>query len=223
MAQKQVNPVVTLVKAWEVFEEENPEGDIESFCQDYLKKQQIKRFQQADERYISHPALPQPRPSDGLGKALVRVHKFLHFYAKKTMQNLPVVDNFEDFAYLAELHIVGAMRKSELIQRNISEFTSGTNVINRLLKNNLIEEFNDPDDARSKQVKITQAGIEWIMSCLPAMVKVDMLLLGHLPSDEREVLFHILSKIDHYHTRLYHDLKGMSIEEILKIYKQIKG
>ena len=184
--KKAINPVVELVKAWEVFENENPTGNLEEFCQDYLRKQQLAKFKSVDEGYIHHTGGRVAKPSNGLGKALVRVQKYLHFYIKKTMQNLPI-DNIEDFAYLSDLHFMGAMRKSELIHRNISEFTSGTNVINRLIKNQFVEEFNDPDDARSKQVKITQLGVNWIMSCLPEMIKVDSVLFQVLQADEREV------------------------------------
>ncbi|MDI9871019.1 MarR family winged helix-turn-helix transcriptional regulator [Flectobacillus roseus] len=213
--KKAINPVVELVKAWEVFENENPTGNLEEFCQDYLQKQQLARFKQVDEEYIHHTGGRVVKPSNGLGKALVRVQKYLHFYVKKTMQNLPV-DNIEDFAYLSDLHFMGAMRKSELIHRNISEFTSGTNVINRLIKNNLVEEFNDPDDARSKQVKITSSGVSWIMSCLPEMIKVDAVLFQVLKSDERELLFHVLAKLDRFHTSVYSEMRALEIEDILK-------
>ena len=213
--KKAINPVVELVKAWEVFEHENPTGNLEAFCQDYLRKQQLAKFKRVDEGYLHHNGGREVKPSNGLGKALVRVQKYLHFYIKKTMQNLPI-DNIEDFAYLSDLHFMGAMRKSELIHRNISEFTSGTNVINRLIKNQLVEEFNDPDDARSKQVKITQSGVNWIMSCLPDMIKVDSVLFQVLQSDEREVLFHILAKLDRFHTSIYSEMRALEIEDILK-------
>ncbi|MDI9865890.1 hypothetical protein QM480_16220 [Flectobacillus sp. DC10W] len=213
--KKAINPVVELVKAWEVFENENPTGNLEAFCQDYLRKQQLAKFKRVDEGYLHHNGGREVKPSNGLGKALVRVQKYLHFYIKKTMQNLPI-DNIEDFAYLSDLHFMGAMRKSELIHRNISEFTSGTNVINRLIKNQLVEEFNDPDDARSKQVKITQSGVNWIMSCLPDMIKVDSVLFQVLQSDEREVLFHILAKLDRFHTSIYSEMRALEIEDILK-------
>lgn len=213
--KKAINPVIELVKAWEVFENENPTGNLEAFCQDYLRKQQLAKFKSVDEGYIHHTGERASKPSNGLGKALVRVQKYLHFYIKKTMQNLPI-DNIEDFAYLSDLHFMGAMRKSELIHRNISEFTSGTNVINRLIKNQFVEEFNDPDDARSKQVQITQLGVNWIMSCLPDMIKVDSILFQVLQADEREVLFHVLAKLDRFHTSIYSEMRALEIEDILK-------
>jgi hypothetical protein len=81
--KKAINPVVELVKAWEVFENENPTGNLEEFCQDYLQKQQLARFKQVDEEYIHHTGGRVVKPSNGLGKALVRVQKYLHFYVKK--------------------------------------------------------------------------------------------------------------------------------------------
>ena len=103
--KKAINPVIELVKAWEVFENENPTGNLEEFCQDYLRKQQLAKFKSVDEGYIHHTGGRVAKPSNGLGKALVRVQKYLHFYIKKTMQNLPI-DNIEDFAYLTDVKTI---------------------------------------------------------------------------------------------------------------------
>ncbi|GAA4408427.1 hypothetical protein GCM10023187_30260 [Nibrella viscosa] len=211
--KKRENPVVALVKAWEVFEDSHPTGTVAEFCQDYLMRHQTGNT----EERISHQDvadIPGMRVSDALVVTMARVVKHSNFYSRKVMQKLPV-DNGEDFAYLATLHFHGPMRKSELIHRNISEFTSGTNVINRLLKQHLIDEYNDPDDARSKQVKITPKGVERLMHSLPDMAKVsDLLLDGVLTEEEKKLAVHILLKVDRFHSEHHPAIRNLSIEEI---------
>lgn len=211
--EKRQNPVVTLVKAWEVFEDRHPNGSIEEFCKDYLKQHEVERSESLltiDDR----EAVPGMRASDALMVTMARVVKHSNFYSRKVMQKLPV-DNGEDFAYLATLHFNGPMRKSELIHRNISEFTSGTNVINRLLKQHLIEEYDDPVDARSKQVKIKPKGVEWLIHSLPDMAKVSDLLLDNvLSEDEKRLAVHILLKVDRFHSEHHAAIRNLSIDDI---------
>jgi DNA-binding MarR family transcriptional regulator len=51
-----------------------------------------------------------------------------------------------------------SLSKSELIQKQVMEKTSGTEIINRMIKMGLIESFNDETDKRSVRVKMTPAG-----------------------------------------------------------------
>jgi DNA-binding MarR family transcriptional regulator len=207
------NPVVELVKAWDEFEQDHPGGTIKEFCETYLLKHQLLgQAEKASPQFIEEPPMGF---TNGLGVVLGRINKYMIFYARKMMQQLPV-DNMEDFFYMVHLHFGGPMRKSELISKNISEFTSGTNVINRLLKSNLIEEYTDPLDARSKQVKITPAGTEWINQCLPDMVNVYHLLLGMISKDEQAMAYYILSRIDELHSDHYSNFRSMPIEDIAK-------
>lgn len=215
--KRNTHPVITLVKAWETFEENHPEGSIEDFCRHYLTQQDMEHMREDFQK--TQLQRPPMRASDGLSATLGRMNKYMHFYSRKIMQNLPV-DNFEDWAYLATLHFHGGMRKSDLINQNISEFTSGTNVINRLLKQELIEEFTDPSDARSKRVQITGKGVDWIITSLPAMKKAsDLLWDGVLSEEEQEVAYHILLKADRYHSGYFTELRNLKVEEIIERLK----
>jgi DNA-binding MarR family transcriptional regulator len=208
------NPVVELVKAWEIFEQEHPDGNLVEFCQDYLTRQGFKEIPKGMIQFQED--VPPMRAADALSATIARMTKYQHFYSRKAMQRLPV-DNFEDWVYLATLHFNGSMRKSELIHQNISEFTSGTNVINRLLKHALVAEFDDPDDARSKRVKITEKGVDWVQQSLPDMINVsDLLWQKVLTDEEMELAFHILLKADRFHSRHYTEFRNQPLEEIRK-------
>jgi len=202
------HPLVELVKSWEVYDQQHPDGSVEDFCA-YLLASRRPLGVQPD---IDPESVPMG-VTNALAVTIIRLHKFSQFYSRKVMQELPV-DNTEDFFYMMHLHFEGAMRKSELIARNISEFTSGTNVINRLLKHGLIEEQDDLSDARSKQVRTTAKGQEWIQHCLPGMINVFGMLLGHLSEEEQQLAYQILSKADAFHTQHYPEFRQQKASDI---------
>ena len=213
------NPVIELVKAWELFEEQHPEGSLEDF---YFYMHEGRRKGESMPHVEAPAGSPEQLPmgtTNALGVLIGRLNKYLAFYTRKVIKELPV-DNSEDFFYLAYLHFDGPLRKSELIARNISEFTSGTNVINRLLKRGFILEYEDPHDARSKRVKITQPGIDWINACLPGMMSVFELLLHPLPEGEKWTAYQVLAKVDHFHNGHYPAFKNLPLE---KIRQQLEG
>lgn len=208
------HPVIELVKAYERFEQHQPGGDLDAFCRDYLDRHRRAGTEPAP------PAVPLPHdatppPGDSLGMYVGRLYKFMLFYSRKAMVAMPL-DNFEDFGYLATLHFEGEMRKSELIQHNVSEFTTGTNVINRLLKRGLVDEFPDPTDARSKRVRINPTGEKLLRDCLPPMWQIEHLLFGVLTEEEKRQACDLLAKAEQFHTAQYPALRTASREEILR-------
>ena len=64
-----------------------------------------------------------------------------------------------------------SLNKGELIQKQVMEKTSGTEIINRLIKLGLIEQFDDETDKRSMRVKMTVLGRMEIVKILPQMQK----------------------------------------------------
>jgi DNA-binding MarR family transcriptional regulator len=209
------NPVIELVKAYEQFEQRQPGGDLEAFCQDYLRQKSAVPAREE----VPPASTPDRTPTDSLGMYVGRLYKFFLFYARKAMVEMPL-DNFEDFGYLATLHFEGEMRRSELIQHNISEFTTGTNVINRLLKKGLVDELPDPLDARSKRVRINAAGERVIRECFPPMWEMEELLFGVLSDSERRQACEILAKAEHFHVSQFPLLRTAGRDEIWQRLKR---
>lgn len=210
---KKPNPVIELVKAWEAFADQYPEGSLEDFYSYMLAGRRGGESTPPMEAPAGSPEQLPMGTTNALGVLISRLNRYLAFYTRKVIKELPV-DNSEDFYYLAHLHFDGPLRKSELIARNISEFTSGTNVINRLLKQKFILEYEDPEDARSKRVKITQPGIDWINACLPDMMSVYQLLLHPLPEGEKWTAYQVLAKVDHFHNGYYPAFRNLPLEKI---------
>jgi len=209
------HPVIDLVKAYERFEQEHPKGDLEAFCRDFLRRSQPNRMEKRGATALPAEGEGRSQPEEALGMYIGRLYKFTLFYARKAMTDMPL-DNFEDFGFLATLHFEGEMRKSELIQHNLTEFTTGTNVMNRLLRKGLIDELPDPTDARSKRVRINAAGEALLRECLPPMWHIEHLLFGMLSEEEKGQARDVLRKVERFHTARFASLRTASREEILQ-------
>ena len=78
-------------------------------------------------------------------------------YAKRALGESEL-SSPEGFSFIYHLSLVDSYRKMELIKMHHIEPPSGIEVLKRLLKKELIVEFDDPDDKRAKRIRITDTG-----------------------------------------------------------------
>ncbi|WP_313185847.1 hypothetical protein [Sphingobacterium siyangense] len=75
---------------------------------------------------------------------LVFMYRYAVVYFKKALKEGPI-NTLDEFSFLIVLMTYPSLSKTELVQKLIMEKTSGIEVIKRLLKNELIEEFDNPN------------------------------------------------------------------------------
>jgi MarR family transcriptional regulator, lower aerobic nicotinate degradation pathway regulator len=136
-----------------------------------------------------------------IARIVGNLYKYTKQYTKKALQNSPIL-TLDDFGFLAYLYFRPAMTKSELIRENLMEISSGTEVIKRLLKSELIEEFQDDRDSRAKSLRITQSGRDITREVFREMGKVAQIVAGNLSREERIQLLALLTKLDDFHQQL---------------------
>ena len=76
------------------------------------------------------------------------------------------------------------------------EVSSGIEVIRRLLRIGLIEDYPDPHDRRSKRVRITTAGRQILTDLRPGMDNIGELVTGNLTEREKNQLARILQNLN---------------------------
>ena len=108
------------------------------------------------------------------------------------------------------------MRKTELIQSQIMEKTSGTEIINRLLKLGLVSQYDDPADKRSQRLKITALGRSELIAILPKMKLVSQIVSGNLSAVEKSNLAYMLRKLDSHHHAIYLNRKVDTLESLIE-------
>lgn len=202
------NKVVALVNLWAEYEEKNPDLTIEEFCVHYLAEHSQVPVHEADRQGI---------PVNGQLAGLIgKLNKYASLYCKKALAHVGM-DNIEDWVYLISLHDMGTPKKSELIYEMVSEFPSGIDIIKRLVKSELVEEFPDEQDKRSKRLKITQKGISVLYESFPYMNKVGSMAFDTLSEAEKTVILNILKRLDNFHTGHYKNIRNVEFEEAFEV------
>lgn len=144
---------------------------------------------------------------------LVFMYRYAVVYFKKALKEA-TINTLDEFSFLIVLMTYSSLSKTELIQKLIMEKTSGVEVIKRLLKNGLIEEFANPNDKRSVLVAITAKGKEELALLFPKMGLVGSVIVGNLTSSEISSFSFLLRKLDYYHNDIFLNHRNLSLEEL---------
>ncbi|RZK55603.1 MAG: hypothetical protein EOO91_13790 [Pedobacter sp.] len=119
-------------------------------------------------------------------------------YIKKTLAGTSLA-SAEDFTSLAILMTHSSLSKTELLQLNLLEKTSGTEVINRLLANGLAIQWDDQSDRRTKRIAITEKGRQLLYPLFSDMGNVGNLITGKLSLPEKITLQYLLQQLENFH------------------------
>lgn len=168
-------------------------------------------------QYQETPSKGTPTMEENLDGQLTSLISILNVHAKHYMKtalkDTPLV-SMVDFGFLASLMENESIRKTELIARNYSELSPGIEVIKRLIRLELIEDFDDPEDGRSKRVRITTKGRDLYFSALGGINKAAQILCGNLEEDEKLRLLSLLRKLNTFHQPIWDMERGKDLEEL---------
>jgi len=131
---------------------------------------------------------------------LIMQNKYYKAYTKKALINSEI-NSPDSYSFLYHLNLVDSYRKMELINMHIIEPPSGIEIIKRLLKKELIEEFDDPDDKRAKRVRITLKGKKEVAQFNPLMQKVYERMASEMTLNEKLHVISYLRKLNDYHLK----------------------
>jgi len=207
--------IVELVNLWHAYEKRFPKGDIHDFCKAYLlgsdiNKQPLIKFTEENPK------------GKVLGRALNRLSKFSVFYSKKNLIELEL-KTLDDFVFLKNLTESGPMTKKQLIDSHITEYTTGIEIIKRLIQLGLVKERINESDKRATSIYTTPKGKVILRKCYPYMNQIGSVIFDSLTEQETNQLAHILNKLDTLHTNIYLNQRDASLDELYKIIKAIRS
>lgn len=146
------------------------------------------------------------------------MYKYALFYSRKIFKNSHIY-SLDDFSFLASLLPDKKLKKADVIRKNISEKSSGSEVLKRLLKQKLIKESNNPDDKRSKLLELTSEGLNEINAVRSQMYNMGSLINGDLTEEEKVAMLAMLSKLHNFHNPIFEMNDDTFLNEQLGIEK----
>jgi DNA-binding MarR family transcriptional regulator len=164
-----------------------------------------------DEALHYHQRLPL---NARISTLLTRMNRFATFYTKKAFAGLEMT-SAQEFGVLACIRVLGTPTKTEVAYYNLLEKTTVTEILKRLIKIGLIEEFDDARDKRSKRVKITPAGEESIETAVQRLWEISEIVVGNLSDEQKRALAATLEELDQFHSDIYFHENALPLSEII--------
>ncbi len=199
--------LVELVNLWDKFEKNQPGGSLEDFCKDFLH-----RKSNGEEKNICYA---QGSSKPHLLKIMSRLANIYQAYHKIAMHKIQLPFP-EAFFYLTTLKYEGEMKKTELINHLMIEYTTGMEGINKLLLAGLLEERTADLDKRAKILKLTSLGYEVQIESYSMVAATAELVLKDLSEESTIMCIKLLEQIEISQLAIAHELKNKSYEEIVK-------
>lgn len=155
--------------------------------------------------------------NEAIASYLGKMEAYAKHYTKKILRDSELASQ-NDYVFLIILERLGDHRKTDLISRAIMEVSSGTEVIKRLMRNGLIEDYPDPKDKRSKQVRLTEKGRTVLNKLNSSMEQLGSIVSGNLTEQEKHQLARLLQKLEVHHQQIWDNDQEASLEDILARY-----
>lgn len=173
-----------VISQLETYEEQGQDNDIESFVI-WLNQ---KIFSSA------------PNEGHGGHDDLLVAFKLIHLnrdIKRRTKAVLAgrALGSVDEYSFLLHLDHSPSFRKMEIIEMHNLEAPTGIEVIKRLLRAALVEEFQDPEDGRAKRIRITPAGKAELDAVKPMMDEVWANFVAPLELNEKVQVSGVLDKL----------------------------
>lgn len=204
-----MNKAVKLLIEWDLYEQENSTASIEDFCRYYLAKQ-------------NHTPENNLANSRGLLlRTIGRVTSAFSLYQRAAMNEtqLPFPDGFY---YLNGLAHLGEVRKTDLINFLLVEYTTGMEAIAKLLKEDFIQTRPDETDGRARLVSLTAKGKQTLTECYQYMTRASEMIFDEMSEEAIQLCIQQLELIEKKHSILAVEVKGKSFEEMYDYIKNTK-
>lgn len=215
---EQIRFIKEILDYVESYKDEVGNTDIKEFTL-YLKDKVLTVDDHSDnhhytnENYLQYKELPKVEFST----LLTGLYRFARHYVKKAFQN-NTIRTIDEFGFLATLVKEKSLLKNELIKLHYMEVSSGSEILKRLIKSNLIYEYPDSKDGRAKRVSLTEDGFREIMSAFDEMYKVSEIVTGKLTGDELKEALVIFNKLQYFHMHIHKESKDDSLDDIYQKY-----
>lgn len=209
---RKMNKTVQFVNEWAAYEAQYPNADLEDFCRYYLTRRRTER-----EAAPFNGQNTPPTPSATLLKLLGRIVSVMSVFAKKALEDVSI-SHPDAFPLLNSAWQLGEASKTEIINQNIIEFSTGIDMLNRLHRDGLISERPDPDDGRSKLVRITPAGKEVLFEIFSRFHQVGDILLRELPEEDILLCVQLLKGVESRNWQICAETKTLDFKEIYERY-----
>jgi DNA-binding MarR family transcriptional regulator len=203
--------VVELVNLFEVFHDETGSDDVKEFSV-WLNR----RIHEPDKQKVNGNT--NVEDNRFIVWNIHRLSKYFRWYAKSFL-NANGLNSMDEYFFLVSIYNRGTPAKNEVYKDTISELTTGTQMMKRLIEIGMVKEIVDKKDKRIKRVELTAKGKRTRENVLEQSKKDLLLKAGNLSEEEKAQLKSSLTYLEKFHGEIYQNDGDKSIDEILSKYQ----
>jgi DNA-binding MarR family transcriptional regulator len=138
------------------------------------------------------------------------------YYARRVFRHLDLY-SLTDWAFLATLEQEEPLTKTALIQKNILEKSTGTEVLKRLKRQGFIEELPNPEDRRAKLVRLSEKGQVVVAEANARIRPMGQVVTGDLSAAEKQQLLTLLHKLHRFHRPIFESGNEAALRGLLQL------
>ena len=197
-----------LVNLWAEYEDKHPDASIDDFCRFYIR---TKKAKQEKEEFLG--GIVPPDLHSTIAKLIGRISKLHTTYAVIALKECGL-NSLDEFLYLNSIGNSATPKKTEVIYGNFNELSSGLLILDRLKSKGLIVEEDNPEDRRSKQLKLSKKGRTVLEDCYKKMAVINRLFFEDIPREDIELCIHLLSSLEAGFSSRWLEDKGKSFSAL---------
>jgi len=215
---EQIKFIKEILDYVESYKEDVGNTDIKEFTL-YLRDKVLTTHEGPEIHHFSKENFSQYKelPKVEFSTLLTGLYRFARHYVKKAFHNT-TIRTIDEFGFLATLLKEKSLLKNELIRMHYMEVSSGSEILKRLIKNNLVYEYPDAKDGRAKRVSLTENGFKEIMNAFDEMYKVSEIVTGKLTGEELKEALVVFNKLQYFHIHIHEESKDDSLDDIYQKY-----
>ncbi|MDZ4071226.1 MAG: MarR family winged helix-turn-helix transcriptional regulator [Sediminibacterium sp.] len=197
---------------WKRFENQHPKATLTDFGvwlikNDVPEKELVKQTMRQDNSSVKKKVSGRMTSTDMVGIFISRLYRFLRMASKDLLAKHDIA-SIDEFALLATLLVHPGMTKTELLKQNLMEITTGSEMLKRFVARKWLIEQRDKNDKRITRLSLSAKGQQIIFACMQTLDDIED-ILSPLNTKEQETLYHILNRLDAFHSEK-HQVKQVS-------------
>lgn len=198
-----MNKTAQLVLQFAEFEKRYPDAGLEDFARHLLARSGTVK-----------PAAAKTEGHVILAKLIGRIMRLNNFYANAALKSIGL-NGLDEFTYLLTVDVLKDPMKTEVINQNFHELSSGLLIISRLKTNGFISEKPDLRDKRSRRITLTKKGRQKLAAAQVELSRVSKLFFGSIDEDDVKLCVNMLSPVEREFAGRWPADKGKTFREIL--------
>lgn len=182
--------ITDLLERYGTYQEETGNDSLEHFAFWLLKRQEQNPQKEADLGQLHRD----------IGYHLNRVNKFSKYLSRYFLAGLEI-DSLDEFSFLTAIRVLDHPSKTEVYDFTITELTTGQQMMRRLVKKGLVEEYPDAKDQRKKCLRLSRKGEETQFKAFDLIGQECDLKFGALDLHSKQFLLQVLRQLDAHNTQ----------------------